>query len=211
MSLSNFTTLELAHSYAETRGRMTSPDMVVSFLTEHDSTLTLLDLAKTDIKTSGFLLALNGAVTQYNLITGNIIGDKHQLLLSYLVSIGAVTQEFKESIILHANPVIYPYAIATQEDFDEAHDAGELITLNQNNTQHVINLTINKQPRKPTNLVIQHRFGLSVADLTEWHDCGTVQNTYYTQRSYQTMIPASPSVYREMRLVSPLTLGVSIV
>jgi hypothetical protein len=210
MSLSDFATLALAHDHPETKGRMTSPDMVVSLLTENDSVITLQDKAKTDAKAAGFLLALNGAVTEYNLITGHAIGDKQQLLLTYLVYIRAVTPEFKNAIILYANPVTYPHATATQTDFDEANDAGETLGLNQNNSQHVITVSITTQPRKPTSLKIQHRFGSSAADVTEWHDCGTIQNAFYTQRSYQTMIPASPSVYRELRLVSPLTLGVSI-
>jgi hypothetical protein len=117
----------------------------------------------------------------------------------------------KASLLALALKSTYPHATATQADFDEANDAGETLGLNQNNSQHLITVNITTQPRKPTSLKIQHRFGSSAADVTEWHDCGTIQNAFYTQRSYYTMIPASPSAYRELRLVSPLTLGVSIV
>jgi hypothetical protein len=122
MSLSDFATLALAHDYPETKGRMTSPDMVVSLLTEHDSVISLQNKAKTDTKAAGFLLALNGAVTEYNLITGiaGSVGMKHQMLLTYLVYIEAVTQEFKDAIIFYANPVTYPHATATQADFAKA-------------------------------------------------------------------------------------------
>jgi hypothetical protein len=120
MSLSDFATLAEAQAFAVVKGRMTSPDMVVSLLTEHDSVISLQDKAKIDAKAAGFLLALNGAVTEYNLITGHAIGDKQQLLLTHLVYIGAVTPEFKNAIILYANPVTYPHATATQADFAKA-------------------------------------------------------------------------------------------
>jgi hypothetical protein len=215
MPISDFETLELALAHSEVKGRMTSPDMMVSLLTEHDSTLTLLEIAKTDTKASGFLLALNGAVTEYNLITGSVVGDKHQLLLTYLVSINAVTQEFKDALIVYANPVTYPHANATQEDFDEAHDPGEVIALPSVIGQHSIRINTTVQPRKATTLTVQHRFGTDADTLTDWHTVGSVLNVFYpttlTGAPYSSgQIPATAAAYRELRLVSPLTLGVSL-
>lgn len=117
MNLEDFDTLKLAQDNPVVVGRMTSPDMVVSLLTEYDSTLILLDKAKTDPKAAGFLLALNGAVTAYNVITGHVIGDKQQSLLAWLVHIEAVTQGFMDSLIVYANPTVYPYANKTEHDF----------------------------------------------------------------------------------------------
>jgi hypothetical protein len=215
VSLRDFTTLALAHDHPETKGRMTSPDMVVSLLTENDSVITLQDKAKTDAKAAGFLLALNGAVTEYNLITGHAIGDKQQLLLTYLVSIGAVTPEFKNAIILYANPVTYPHINATQEDFDEANDAGEVIALPSVNGQHSIRVNTTAQPRKETTLIIEHRFGTDAANLTDWHNIGSVQHVFYTTALkgapyVSPQVPATTAAYRELRLVSPLTLGVTV-
>jgi hypothetical protein len=211
MSLSDFTTLELAQAHSLVVGRMVSPDMVISMLTEHDSALTLEELAKTNAKAAGFWLALNGgAVTEYNVLTGSPIGMKHQALLTYLVSVNAVTQAFKNAVVAYGNKITYPYADATEADFDEANDTGETIVLPQNNSQHVLIVATSVQPRKPTDLIVQHRFGADSLSLTEWHDCGTVRNVYYTQLTYKTMIPASPTAYRELRLVSPLSLGVSV-
>jgi hypothetical protein len=215
VSLRDFTTLALAHDHPETKGRMTSPDMVVSLLTENDSVITLQDKAKTDAKAAGFLLALNGAVTEYNLITGHAIGDKQQLLLTYLVYIGAVTPEFKNAIILYANPVTYPHATATQEDFDEAHDSGEIIVLPSVLGQHSIRVNTTVQPRVPTTLIIEHRFGTDATNLTGWHELGSVINIYYPTAlkgaPYESgQMPATKAAYREIRLVSPLTLGVTL-
>jgi hypothetical protein len=217
MSLSNFATLAEAHPFPVVKGRMTSPDMVVSLLTEHDSVISLQDKAKTDAKAAGFLLALNGAVTEYNSITGKAgsVGMKHQALLTYLVEISAVTQDFKDAIILYANPVTYPHSTATQEDFDEANDAGEVIALPSVLGQHSIQVNTTIQPRKPTTLIIEHRFGTDAGNLTEWHNIGSVQNIFYPTAlrgaSYESpQIPATTAAYRELRLVCPLTLGVSV-
>jgi hypothetical protein len=151
MALSDFETLELARDYAEIVGRMTSPDMVVSLLTEHDSTLTLQDLAKANTKAAGFLLALNGAVTEYNLITGHAIGDKQQLLLAYLVAINAVTEAFKTAIIEYANPTVYPYANKTELDFQLAKGTIErkLISLPFENGKCIIVTTEDCEPHTP--------------------------------------------------------------
>jgi hypothetical protein len=217
MSLSNFLSLEAANIYTLVKGRMTSPDMVVSLLTEHDSTIILQEAAKTNMKAAGFLLALNGAVTEYNLITGEAgsVGMKQQLLLAYLVSVGAVTQKFKDAIISYANPVTYPHATATQEDFDEANDAGEVIALPSVMGQHSIQVNTTVQPRKATTLTVQHRFGPDADTLTEWHTVGSVLNVFYptalTGAPYSSgQIPATAAAYRELRLVSPLTLGVTV-
>ena len=143
----------------------------------------------------------------------NVGDDITQSALTALVAtpntICAYTQEMRNH--LEELSKTYPHINATQLDFDEAKDAGETIGLNQNNSQHVITVNTSTQPRKATGLKVQQRFGADVNSMTEWHDCGEVRNVYYTQRTYQTMIPASPTAYRELRLVSPLTLGVSIV
>ena len=127
MSLQDFASLAEAHSHKETKGRMTSPDMVVSLLTENDSVITLQDKAKTDTKAAGFLLALNGSVSEYNLITGHYIGGKQQLLLIYVQYLlilkyqtGLMTEAQKVSLLALALKSTYPHANATQADFDRA-------------------------------------------------------------------------------------------
>jgi hypothetical protein len=103
---------------SETIEKMLSPDAVVSLLTEYDSVLSLQNKALTDDKAAGFLLALNGSVKEYNVMNSHAIGAKQQLLLSYLVFIGAVTEDFKNEIIKEANKVTYPFADITKEQLD---------------------------------------------------------------------------------------------
>lgn len=218
MSLLDFATIEQARTHSIVVGRMVSPDMVISMLTEHDSALTLEDLAKTNPKAAGFWLALNGgAVTEYNVITGvaGSTGMKHQALLTYLVSVIAITQAFKDAVIAYGNPITYPYANATQEDFDEAHDAGEVVALMSHIGQHNIRVYTSVKPRKATTLDIEHRFGTGATNLTSWHKVGSVLNVFYpttlTGAPYISgQIPATSAAYRELRLVSPLTLGVTV-
>jgi len=131
MNLSDFATLADAKKHTEVKGRMVSADMVVSFLTETDSVIILKDSASTNPKAAGFLLALNGAVTEYNIITGNTVGDKQQLLLTYLVFIGAVTQSFKDAVISYANPIIYPFISATEHEFQISKGAVKLKPITQ--------------------------------------------------------------------------------
>ena len=131
--------------------------------------------------------------------------------IGVFVDAGILTPTQADAFLSLALSSTYPHANATQAEFDEAKDVGETIGLNKINSQHVITVSIDTQPLKPTGLKIQQRFGADDNGMTEWHDCGEVRNVYYTQRTYQTMIPASPAAYRELRLVSPLTLGVSIV
>ena len=151
MNLEDFDTLKLAQDNPVIVGRMTSPDMVVSLLTEHDSTLMLLDKAKTDPKAAGFLLALNGAVTSYNVITGHPIGDKQQLLLAWLVNIEAVTQGFMTALIAYANPTVYPYANKTELDFQLAKGTIERVKVTQpfERGECVIITTADCEPHTP--------------------------------------------------------------
>lgn len=120
MTLSDFETLASAKVYQQAQGRMVSPDMVISLLTQHDSVISLKLKAETDDKAAGFLLALSGSVTDFNVMTGHPVGDAQQLLLTYLVAIGAVTQSFKDTIIAYASPIIYPFINATEQDFKKA-------------------------------------------------------------------------------------------
>jgi hypothetical protein len=151
MNLEDFDTLKLAQDNPVIVGRMTSPDMVVSLLTEHDSTLMLLDKAKTDPKAAGFLLALNGAVTAYNVITGHPIGDKQQLLLAWLVNIEAVTQNFMTGLISYANPTVYPHTNKTELDFQLAKGTIERVKVTKDfeRGECVIITTADCEPHTP--------------------------------------------------------------
>ena len=111
--------------------------------------------------------------------------------------------------------VTKPYEFSTQSDFDEAKDAGETITLPSVMGQHSIKVNTTIQPRKPTTLIIEHRFGTDAGNLTGWHKLGSVINIYYPTALrgayYESgQLPATKAAYRELRLVSPLTLGVGL-
>ena len=210
MLLSDFETLEDAKLHTEVNGRMASPDIVISLLTQHDSVISLKLKAETDDKAAGFLLALSGSVTDFNVMTGHTVGDAQQLLLAYLVYIDAVTQAFKDAIIAYANPVTYPFLNATQAEFDDANDIGETLPLSANLGQHKVLVNITTKPNKLAIVKIQQRFGSDENNLTEWHDVGQI-SCLYTQRTYESgMIPVSPAAYRELRLVSLVTLGMSV-
>ena len=151
MSIYDFPTLKAWQEHPEVIGRMISPDMVISLLTEHNSTITLEAFSKTNTKAAGFWLALIGSVTSYNVITGNSIGDKQQLLLSYLVSIVAVTEGFRQALIAYANPTVYPNANKTLLDFKIAKGTIERkkITLKFENGKCSIRTTADCEAHTP--------------------------------------------------------------
>jgi hypothetical protein len=128
-----------------------------------------------------------------------------------MVDVGIMTDAQKTALLDRALKTTYPFKDSTQEEFDEAKDPGETISLAQNNSQHVAKINITTAPLKPTDIIVQQKFGPDNTNLTEWHDIGAFRQVQYTQRSYETMIAASPAAYRELRAVSPLTLGLSIV
>lgn len=119
--LSDFESLEDAQAYEYADSRMVSPDIVVSLLSEHNSVISLKMMADSDNVAAGFLLALTGSVSEFNIITGTELGDKQQLSLAYLNQIGAVTDEFVEAAIYYANNLISkPYESSTLEQFNQA-------------------------------------------------------------------------------------------
>ena len=113
-------TLADVRLYEESIERMVSPDMVVSILTETDSVLLLQEKAKTDPKAAGFLLALSGTVSEYNLMNSSAVGVKQQLLLVYLLSIGAITESCKLGLLSYANYMDKPFLNTTQLQFNHA-------------------------------------------------------------------------------------------
>jgi hypothetical protein len=212
MSLSDFATLADAQAHF-VLGRVNKNDFA-----NHDATYDIEKILD-DTLTLNIPAELRKIVRVFRKIINGLLDDPDvgdsitQAALTALVatpdSICAYTQSMRDH--LEELSKTYPHANATQLDFDESKDAGETIAIVQNNDQHVITVSIATAPRKPASFNVQHRFGSSAADMTDWHDCGTVQNVEYTQRSYQTVVPASPAAYRELRLISPLSLGVSIV
>ena len=129
--------------------RMITPDMAVSILTETDSVLLLQESAKTDPKAAGFLLALNGSVTEFNVMNSHSVGVKQQLLLTYLVAVNAITENCKLALISYANYDEQIFKNTTQSQFNSIkglfkeveviHTAGKdlVITLNADLTERV--------------------------------------------------------------------------
>lgn len=119
--LNEFATIADAQAYSYQNERMVSPDMVVSMLTQYNSVISLQNQAINDDKAAGFLLALSGSVTEFNVMDSHPVGQAQQQLLEYLVSQGAVTFEFQQAMLGYANVTVYPYQSTTQEEFEQAN------------------------------------------------------------------------------------------
>lgn len=216
MQLSDFNTLAEAQAYELiTDKKQVGSGQARGFFVNNGIWTTLRQV-QADIANPLFALAdavivtASDASSFFGLDTTTAEGAGNLAAADIMVAAGIMTEAQKDTLLALALKSTYPHANATQAEFDEANDTGETIGLAQNNSQHVITVNVTTQPRKPTGLKVQQRFGADDNDVTEWHDCGEVRNVYYTQRTYQTMIPASPAAYRELRLVSPLTLGVEL-
>lgn len=119
--LNEFETIEDAKAYQYNQERMISPDMMLALLSQHDSVLTLQEAAKTNHKAAGFLLALQGSVTAYNLMNSHPLGMAQQANLNQFAIDGVVTQAFADAAINYANDnITYPYANKTLVEFNNA-------------------------------------------------------------------------------------------
>ena len=218
MQLSEFPTLAEAQAYELiTDKKQIGSGQARGFFVNNGIWVTLRQV-QADIANPLFALAdavivtASDASSFFGLDTTTAEGLGNLAAADIMVAAGIMTEAQKVDMLALALKSKYPHANATQAEFDEAKDVGETIGLNQNNSQHVITVSITKQPLKPTGLKIQQRVGADNLDMTEWHEIAEIRNVYYTQKPHKSpQIPASPTAYRELRLVSPLTLGVSIV
>lgn len=212
--LSEFTTLAEAQAHEVISGQMIHRDSMNGWLGQAGVYKAMKAVAADELNPFSDVMEAFLDSEEYNFKQGTITGDAHIALLDSLIAgepaIGARLASIKPIVMARANVVSKPFEFTTQQDFDEAKDAGETITLPANTGQHKVEgITIDKQPRKVTKLNIQQRFGDTAEDLTEWHDVASV-SVLYKQSTYSSgMIPASDSLIRELRLISPLTLGVS--
>jgi hypothetical protein len=211
--LSEFGTLVAAQTHPDYQGKMISPDMMLAFLTGF-SLVSILDTVAERASTpnteeaKGLRKAFSFG-SEFNLIIGHPASQV--VLLNKMKDDNIISQAFVDYCITYANPVTYPYADATQEDFDEAHDIGETVAAPINFFQHLLTVKVANKPRKPVSMTVQQRFGEDNTDLTDWHNVGTILNVEYTQATYSVQIAKSPTPYRELRIVCPLTLGVEVI
>tara|TARA_R110000868_G_scaffold244061_2_gene500205 strand:- start:601 stop:1227 length:627 start_codon:yes stop_codon:yes gene_type:complete len=206
MKLSDFATLAEAQAYTETKGRLVSPDMVLSFITSFG----LVDGLITN-PTTNESKAVQAAFqfgSEFNFIDGSPTSIVP--ILDILIAEGLANVELKTTLVAYANPITHPFADATQAEFDDAKDPGETLALPANSAQHKSIINIATQPNKSINIVIEERFGPTVDDLTDWHECGAFRGVFYTQQSYTAQIAASPAGIRELRAVSKVTVGMSL-
>tara|TARA_B110000902_G_scaffold228824_1_gene269174 strand:+ start:464 stop:1126 length:663 start_codon:yes stop_codon:yes gene_type:complete len=211
--LLDFESLAQAQTYPHYQGKMISPDIMLSFLTVFN----LIDILDTpaerfDTPVTKEAKALRKAFTfgsEFNLIINH--PSSQIVLLDQMKTDNIISQSFVDYCISFANPVTYPYADVTQEDFDEVNDFGEVITAPIIFPQHIMTIKVSNKPRKPVSMKVQQRFGEDNTDLTDWHNVGTILNVEYTQAKYSVQIAKSPAPYRELRIVCPLTLGVEVI
>ena len=206
--LNEFETLAEAQSYTYTDEKMVSPDMVLALLTQHDSTISLESASYTDTKAKGFMMALNGSVTEFNVMNSHPVGQAQQVILTHLVSIEAVTASFADSLIGYANQVKQPYKNAAQPEFDLAQP--EELLLPDSTEQKIYTLSISTNPINTAQVQILQRYGASKEDLTEWHVVNQFNNVKYKQDTWRAQVPQCNHTVRELKVVSNQTVNMSI-
>jgi len=145
MKLEDFETLQDAHAYTETQGRLISPDMMLSFITGFGLIGPLIDAPATDLAKSVKAAMTFGS--EFNLITGHpqtIIA-----LANGLVAQGTVPQNFIDALVAYANPTVYQFLTSTEYDFQFDKGTYTLLPLIKTGTSVVINVTTTCELHNP--------------------------------------------------------------
>ena len=158
MQLSEFPTLAEAQAYELiTDKKQIGSGQARGFFVNNGIWVTLRQV-QADIANPLFALAdavivtASDASSFFGLDTTTAEGLGNLAAADIMVAAGIMTEAQKDTLLALALKSTYPHATATQEDLDEAKDAGETIELAQNNLQHVITVNVTTQPRKPTGL-----------------------------------------------------------
>jgi hypothetical protein len=130
-------------------------------------------------------------------------------------TLDVLTQTEYDGIYKAAESITKPFLNKDMYDTQLVRDSGEVIDLPANHLQHAYQINTTNQPLKPTDIIIEHRFGTDAENLTDWIEIGRIRNVYYpttmTNNPYKSgQVAASYANVRELRLVSPLTLGVVV-
>lgn len=220
MRLQDFSTLAEAQAHTITTGTLIHRDSMNGWLGAAGIYKRMKEIAADNTHPYANTMEAFLDSVEYNFKQGTTTGDAHIALLDSLIddepTIGTQLAAVKPIVMARANVVSYPFTNTTQAEFDEAKDTGQIIALPANNSQHLIQINTTIQPLNPTDITIEHRFGTDSENLTDWHEAGRVRQVYYTTvmtgQPYKSgQIPATIATYRELRLVSPLTLGITVV
>ena len=122
MKLTDFDTLTEAQAHPEQGQKMVSPDMMVAFMATFGHVASVMD--STSESARALQLALQFG-SEFNLITGHPASVKP--LLDSMVAESELGQPFADYAVAYANPITFPFASVTQEEFDAAK--AELTTL----------------------------------------------------------------------------------
>jgi hypothetical protein len=115
MKLKDFATLTDAQAYTENKTKMISPDVMLSFLTQHDH-IDLLDAPSK--KESKALKHAFSFGSEFNLIDGHPLSVRP--MLDQMVTDTDLSEAFRDAVVAYANQTTNPFASATQAEFDKA-------------------------------------------------------------------------------------------
>lgn len=126
--------------------------------------------------------------------------DGEVTLVVQEIDVKAALLELKKWCLAYANPVeVAPEPAIT-----------ETLLLPAGNSRHTVTIEITTNPSKTISIPILHRYGNDLDNLTEWHECGTISNVRFKQDIYSAVITSSKHIVRELKLVSPEVVGMSI-
>jgi hypothetical protein len=156
MNLQDFNALEDAQAHSTTSSRMISPDMMLALLTKFGLINAIMQ-ANTDEATALKLAFQFGS--EFNLMNGHPASVKD--MLDKMVLDGLATQYFVDYAVSYANPLLYPFLDATQQDFDNARLIGTQAQSSvkyDGNLSYIIRLktdTLNIYVTRTTNLDVE--------------------------------------------------------
>lgn len=123
-----------------------------------------------------------------------------------LTALSDAVSALKPVILSIANPVSSPFENVTLADIE--YHRQEIVELGALDVDG-ITFNIANTAKDRTNIVIEHKFGADANDLTPWRPIAN-RVVLDNQETYYIRIGDSPTAYRELRIVSPVTLGLSV-
>ena len=127
MNLSNFTTLAEAKAHTVTSGKLIHRDTMNSLLAREGIYVAFKAITLNDTHPFQNLIAAFMDSQEFNFMQGNPTGDAQTLLLDTMIAANipesSALANLKPILLSLSNPVNYPFANATQHDFDKAKGA----------------------------------------------------------------------------------------
>lgn len=207
--LSEFATLAEAQAYQETVEKNIGSGVMRHLLVMHGLFSNFHDSTTSDLKRATVENLRAG--TEFDFRHSSSVGQANLSMLDMMINaepdaaIQTQMAALKSVIIDRSAVTSYPLLNITADAF--AFNQPETLALNTINTASPLRFKISATSPHPVNVVLEHRFGQSLDDMTPWHRCGST-TVMYKQSEYSIIYAKNSSAVLEFRLACLNTVGI---